>query len=200
MAKSAAESPLKRGIPGMVTALALTPSGGVTTRIECLLLSGRGRLVLTGNLVGEARDSCQVALSLARSRARRFGINPAEFLSTDVHFHVPEGLPAKDGPSAGLAMLVALVSAMTRQAVDPGLAFTGEISLSGKIHAISGLPEKSAAALKAGIRRVFAPQENVPEAGSLETEKKKGFEIVGVDHIDTVLEQVFGKVKNRQLR
>lgn len=200
MAKSPAESPLKRGVPGVVTALALTPSGGVTTSMECLLLSGRGRLILTGNLVGEAKDSCQVALSLARSRARRFGINPAEFLGTDVHFHVPEGLPAKDGPSAGLAMLVALVSAMTRKAVDPSLAFTGEISLSGKIHAISGLPEKSAAARKAGITRVFAPQENVLEAGSSGKDKKKGFEIAGVDHIDTVLEQVFGKAKTRRLR
>jgi ATP-dependent Lon protease len=193
------ESPLKRGLPGMVTALALTPSGGVTTQMECLLLSGRGRLILTGNLMGEARDSCQVALSLARSRARRFGINPAEFLSTDVHFHVPEGLPAKDGPSAGLAMLVALVSAMTRQAVDPSLAFTGEISLSGKIHAISGLPEKSTAALKAGVTRVYAPKDNVPEAGVLGKGKGKGFEIAGVDHIDTVLEQVFGKAKTRRL-
>jgi ATP-dependent Lon protease len=199
MAKSAMESPRKCGVPGVVTALALTPTGGVTTSIECLLLSGRGRLILTGNLVGEAKDSCQVALSLARSRARRFGINPAEFLRTDVHFHVPEGLPAKDGPSAGLAMLVALVSAMTRQAVDPGLAFTGEISLSGKIHAISGLPEKSAAALKAGVTRVYAPKDNVSEAGGLETKKKKGFEIAGVDHIDIVLEQVFGKVKTRRL-
>jgi len=187
MAKSAAESPLKRGIPGMVTALALTPSGGVTTRIECLLLSGRGRLVLTGNLMGEAKDSCQVALSLARSRARRFGINPAEFLRTDVHFHIPEGLSAKDGPSAGLAMLVALVSAMTRKVVNPGLAFTGEIPLSGKIHAISGLPEKSAAALKAGITCIYAPKENVSEAGSLGKEKEKGFEIAGVDHKDFLL-------------
>ena len=184
-----------QGIPGIATALAVTPAGGVTTRVECLLLSGRGRLIVTGNLVGEAKDSCQVALSLARSKARRFGINPAEFLRTDVHFHVPEGLPAKDGPSAGLAMFIALVSALTRKPVDSGIAFTGEISLFGKIEGITGLPEKAIAALQAGITRVYAPTANVSEAGHLVEDTKKKFDLVPVDHVDTVLTQVFGKTK-----
>ncbi len=187
-----------KGIPGVVTALALTPAGGVTTRVECLLLSGRGRLILTGNLVGEAKDSCQVALSLARSRARGFGINPNELLRTDVHFHVPDGLPAKDGPSAGLAMLVALVSAMTRTPVDPKIAFTGEISLSGKIEAIRGLPEKALAAFRAGVTRVYAPAENVSEAGSFPKEAKKNFELVAADQIDAVLALIFKKTKTRR--
>lgn len=181
----------------MVTALAVTPSGGVTTRVECLLLSGRGRLILTGNLIGEAKDSCQVALSLARSRAQRLGINPSEFQRTDVHFHVPEGLPSKDGPSAGLAMFIALVSAITREAVSSKLAFTGEISLSGKIEAISGLPEKATAAVRAGVTHVYAPRENLSEAKKFSKEAKKNLAVVAADDIDTVLSLVFKKNRTR---
>ena len=195
-ARPAKKTPAKnkaQGIPGIATALAVTPAGGVTTRVECLLLSGRGRLIVTGNLVGEAKDSCQVALSLARSKARRLGINPADFLRTDVHFHVPEGLPAKDGPSAGLAMFIALISALTRKAVDPRIAFTGEISLFGKVEGVTGLPQKAFAALQAGITRVYAPGENVSEAGHLVEDTKHEFDLVAVDHVDTVLTQVFGK-------
>lgn len=184
-------------IPGIVTALAVTPAGGVTTRVECLLLSGRGRLILTGNLIGEAKDSCQVALSLARSRAPSLGIDPSEFLRTDVHFHVPEGLPSKDGPSAGLAMFVALVSAMTHEPVDPKLAFTGEITLSGKIEAISGLSEKAVAAVKAGVTHIYAPRGNLSEAESFSKKAKRNLTLVAADHIDKVLAMVFKQTKAR---
>ncbi len=180
--------------PGMVTALALTPSGAITARVECLLLSGRGRLILTGNLKGEAKDSGQVALSLAISRAKRLGIDPAEFQRTDVHFHIP-GAPTKDGPSAGLAMLVALVSAMTRKPVDPGIAFTGELSLSGKILGVGGISEKVIAALQGGVTSVYAPTESISEMKKLPKKSQKGFKMIPADSIDSVLDLLFGKPK-----
>jgi ATP-dependent Lon protease len=179
--------------PGLVTGLAWTPVGGETLRVECSLLSGRGRLTLTGNLGDVMKESAHIALTLARQRAQRYGVDPALFHKTDVHLHVPEGAISKDGPSAGVAMVLALVSAMTRKPVDPRFAFTGEVSLSGKVHAVGGLPEKALAALEAGATRIGIPAENRPEAGELPREARKGLSIVLVDEIDGILETVFGK-------
>ncbi len=178
--------------PGMVTALAWTPAGGETLRVECALLSGKGKLLLTGQLGDVMKESAQLALTLARERARRFGVDPADFHKTDVHLHLPEGAISKDGPSAGVALLLALVSAMTRKPVDPRLAFTGEISLAGKIHAVGGLPEKTVAALQAGITRVCVPRENAPEIRELPAAAKRGLKILSVDHVDQALRLVFG--------
>ena len=180
-----------QNIPGIVNALALTPSGATIAQVECLLLSGRGKLILTGSLMGEARDAAQVALSLARVRARALGIDPADFLNTDVHFHIPAG-PAKDGPSVGLAMFVALVSAMIRKSVPSDTAFTGEISLSGKIHGIGGLPKKTLAAFEVGTKRLFIPQDNASETNALPVIVKQGLSVSLVDHVETVLLLVFG--------
>jgi ATP-dependent Lon protease len=183
--------------PGMVTALAWTPVGGETLRIECALLSGKGRLTLTGQLGDVMKESAQIALTLARIRARRFGVDPAEFQKTDVHLHVPEGSISKDGPSAGVAMLLAMISAMTHKAVDPRIAFTGEISLAGKIHSIGGLPEKAIAALQAGVTRICVPKENAPEVNELPKEAKRGLKVLSVDHVDEMLTMVYGKAKTR---
>lgn len=181
-------------IPGIVRALALTSSGAVAAHVECMLLSGRGRLILTGNLVGAARDSAQVALSLARSRALRLGVDPADFLRTDVHFHVAESLPAKDGPSAGLPLFIALISAMARVPVDSTLAFTGEISLSGLVHAVDGLQEKAAAARRAGLQTLCVPAENTREIGTAAKKPPRGLKIVSADHVDAALKIAFGKL------
>jgi ATP-dependent Lon protease len=177
--------------PGMVTGLAWTPVGGEILRVECTLLSGKGRLHLTGHLGEVMKESAQIALTLVRERARRYGVDPEVFHKTDIHLHVPEGSIPKDGPSAGIAMTLALVSAMTRQKVDPKIAFTGEVSLVGKIHAIGGLPEKSLAALQAGVVHVMVPAENNPEVRELPPEAKKGLKITQVDHIDEVLAALF---------
>jgi ATP-dependent Lon protease len=179
--------------PGIVTGLAWTAAGGETLRLECTLLSGRGKLTLTGNLGDVMKESAQIALTLARQRAQRFGIDPALFQKTDIHLHVPEGAIAKDGPSAGVPMVLALVSAMTRRPVDPRFAFTGEVSLSGNVHAVGGLPEKALAALQSGVTRIGLPRENAPEAGELPREAKKGLKVVLIDHVDQALEAVFGK-------
>jgi ATP-dependent Lon protease len=179
---------------GVVTGLAWTPVGGEILRVECTLLSGKGRLHLTGHLGEVMKESAQIALTLVRERARRYGVDPELFHKTDIHLHVPEGSIPKDGPSAGIAITLALVSAMTKQKVDPKIAFTGEVSLVGKIHAIGGLPEKSIAALQAGVTQVMVPQENNPEVRELPPEAKKGLKITLVDHIDDVLAALFKPV------
>lgn len=179
----------KTRTPGIVKALALTSSGALVAQVECLPLSGRGRLILTGNLVGEARDSAQLALSLARSRAKKFGIDPREFLDTDIHFHIP-GAPTKGGPSAGLALLVALISAMTHKPVDAGKAFTGELSLSGNILGVGGFPKKAKAALEAGVTTVFAPTENLSEMRKL-LPKRGSLKLIAADQIDDLLSLLF---------
>jgi ATP-dependent Lon protease len=176
---------------GVVTGLAWTPVGGEILRVECSLLSGRGRMHLTGNLGDVMKESGQIALTLARERARRYGIDPEIFHKTDIHLHVPEGAIPKDGPSAGVAMTLALLSAMTRQQVDARLAFTGEISLVGKIHAVGGLPEKTLAALQAGVKTVIVPAENNPEVRELPAEAKRGLVIEQAAHIDDLLAKLF---------
>ncbi len=177
--------------PGVVTGLAWTPVGGEILRVECTLLSGKGRLILTGHLGEVMKESAQIALTLVRERASRYGVDPAIFHKTDIHLHVPEGSIPKDGPSAGIAMTLALVSAMTKQIVDPKLAFTGEVSLVGKVHAIGGLPEKSLAALQAGVKTIMVPEENNPEIRELPPEAKKGLKIIPVAHIDDLLKKLF---------
>ena len=182
----------QRAIFGVANALALTSSGARVAQVECLLLSGHGKLILTGNLVGEARDAAQVALSLARTRARKFGIDPADFLRTDVHFHIPGGgIARKGGPSAGLAMFVALVSAMTRKPVDSTMAFTGEISLSGAVLPIDGVLKKIKAASQAGITRLFIPSDNASQAGKLPAASRKILNTVSIQSIDEAMEMIF---------
>jgi ATP-dependent Lon protease len=162
--------------------LALTRTGATAATVECLLLPGRGKLILTGNLVGSARDAAQVAVSLARARAKALKLDPALFLHTDIHFHVMDPLPAKGGPSIGLPMFVALVSALTRKPVDPTFAFTGELSLTGAVLPVEGIRAKLAAAKRAGAKRVYVPDGNEEEAG-----KAKGKpEAQPVQHVDSL--------------
>ncbi len=178
--------PVKSG-PGIVTGLAWTPLGGEILRLECALLSGRGRLHLTGKLGEVMKESAQIAVTLVRERASRYGVDPALFHKTDIHIHIPEGAIPKDGPSAGLAMVVALLSALTRRPVDPGIAMTGEVSLTGQVHAVGGLPEKMLAALQAGVKQVFLPADNKQEAKDLPAEARKGLRLIEADKLDTVL-------------
>jgi len=168
--------------------------------MECVLLSGNGKLIVTGNLGKEARDSAQVALTLARSRARRLGIPPADFLRTDVHFHVPGGPARKDGVSAGLAMYMALVSAITRKPLDPKTAFAGELSLSGKLYPAGGIFEKFSAAEMAGILHLLIPKADADELKA--ASRKEGTpNLVLIEHSDEALTFVFGKPKpGRKLR
>jgi ATP-dependent Lon protease len=181
--------PAKNG-PGVVTGLAWTPTGGSILRIECSPLSGRGKLTLTGNLGDVMKESAQIALTLTRERARRYGIDPEAFHKTDIHLHVPEGAIPKDGPSAGVAMTVAMLSAVTKKPIDPSVAMTGEVSLVGKVHAIGGLKEKALAALQAGVKTIFVPEENRPEVAELPEEARQGLQIVLMKHVDEVLKRL----------
>ncbi|HAP00053.1 MAG TPA: hypothetical protein DCQ83_08430 [Fibrobacteres bacterium] len=177
------------GIPGVAKTVALTSAGAIAAPVECLLLSGHGKLILTGNLVGEARDSAQVALSLARSRARTFGIDPADFLRTDVHIHIPGGgVARKGGPSAGLAMFVALVSAMIRKPVDPRMAFTGELSLTGEVLAVDGISKKARAAVAAGMTHLLIPHGNSLGTRGLTGKSAENLKIALVKTVDEALE------------
>ena len=184
---------LKDPRPGVVTGLAYTPVGGEILQIECTLLSGRGRLSLTGTLGDVMKESAQIALTLVRERARLFGIDPSVFRQTDIHIHIPEGAIPKDGPSAGIALTLALLSAVTRQPVDPTVAFTGEVSLTGRLHAIGGLTEKSIAALQAGVKTLHLPSENEKQIAELPIQVRKGIKIHRHEHIDEIIKALFKK-------
>lgn len=179
------------GRPGLITGLAWTSVGGELLHIECTLLSGRGRIQLTGKLGDVMKESAQIALTLVRERARRFGIDPEIFRKTDIHVHIPEGAIPKDGPSAGMALTLSLLSAFTRQQVPPQVAFTGEVSLTGRLHAIGGLNEKALAALEAGVQTLYLPKDNGKNVDELPPQVPKGIKIKLKAHIDEVIAELF---------
>lgn len=181
----------KKAMPGVVTGLAYTPVGGEILQIECTLLSGRGRLSLTGTLGDVMKESAQIALTLVRQRAMRFGVDPEIFRKTDIHIHIPEGATPKDGPSAGIALTLVLLSAFTRQVVPPEVAFTGEVSLTGRLHAIGGLTEKSIAALQAGVKTLYLPSDNERQLSELPAMVRKGLVIHRKEHIDEIIKALF---------
>lgn len=184
--------------PGVISGLAYTPVGGEILLIECTLLSGKGRLQLTGTLGDVMKESAQIALTLVRERSQRFGLDPQIFRQTDIHIHVPEGAVPKDGPSAGIALTLALLSAFTRQKVPARIAFTGEVSLTGQLHAIGGLTEKAIAALEAGVTDLYLPRENQKNASDLPVMVRKGLKIHLKNHIDEIIKALFQPVQHPQ--
>jgi ATP-dependent Lon protease len=172
---------------GMVTGLAWTEFGGDILTIEAVRMPGKGRMSITGNLKEVMKESISAANSYVRSRATEFGIRPTLFEKTDVHVHVPEGATPKDGPSAGVAMAVAMVSVLTGVPVHKDLAMTGEITLRGRVLAIGGLKEKLLAALRSGIKTVLIPEENAKDLADIPDNVKAGLEIVPVGTVDQVL-------------
>jgi len=173
---------------GMVTGLAWTEVGGDLLQVESTLIPGKGQLILTGQLGDVMKESASAALSVVRSRAQRLGIDPEFLQKQDVHLHVPDGATPKDGPSAGIAMTTALVSALTRVPVRADVAMTGEITLRGKVTAIGGLKEKLLAALRGGIRTVLIPEENRKDLVDLPKTVTQKLKIVPVRWIDEVLD------------
>ncbi|MEO1656580.1 MAG: endopeptidase La [Pseudomonadota bacterium] len=172
---------------GVVTGLAWTSVGGDILKIEGVTMPGKGRMTPTGNLKDVMKESVSAAASYVRSRAVEFGIKPPVFEKTDIHIHVPEGATPKDGPSAGVAMATAIVSALTGIPVRKDIAMTGEISLRGRVLAIGGLKEKLLAALRAGTKTVLIPQENEKDLADVPDSVKEGLEIIPVEHVDEVL-------------
>ena len=183
------------GHAGVITGLAWTSVGGEILTLECMLLSGKGHLMLTGKLGDVMKESAQIALSLVRERLHRFGIDPAIVKKTDIHIHVPEGAVPKDGPSAGIALTLALLSAFTRRPVAPDIAFTGEVSLTGDLLPIGGLNEKALAAQEAGVKTLYLPEGNKKDVAELPAPAKKGLKIHTKKHIDEIIKELFPKLK-----
>lgn len=173
---------------GAATGLAWTESGGDTLSIEVSLLSGSGKLTLTGSLGDVMKESAQAALSYIRSRAKTLNIAPDFNEKYDIHIHVPQGAIPKDGPSAGITMATALVSALTEIPVSREVAMTGEITLRGRVLPIGGLKEKSLSAHRAGIKKVLFPKDNVKDLEDVPESVRNDLQFVPVEHLDTVLE------------
>ncbi len=174
---------------GVVTGLAWTEVGGELLTIEGLMMPGKGKMTVTGNLRDVMKESISAAASYVRSRAIDFGIQPPLFDRRDIHVHVPEGATPKDGPSAGIAMATAVVSVMTGIPVRRDIAMTGEITLRGRVLPIGGLKEKLLAALRGGIRTVLIPEENAKDLADIPDNVKSGLEIVPVARMDDVLKR-----------
>jgi ATP-dependent Lon protease len=172
---------------GIVTGLAWTEFGGDILTIEAVKMPGKGRMSITGNLKEVMKESISAANSYVRARAAHFGIRPPMFEKTDVHVHVPEGATPKDGPSAGVAMAVAMISVLTGVPIRNDVAMTGEITLRGRVLPIGGLKEKLLAALRAGIKTVLIPKENEKDLADIPDNVKAGLEIVPVATVDEVL-------------
>lgn len=175
---------------GVVTGLAWTPAGGDVLFVEVSVIPGNGQLILTGQLGDVMKESARAALTYARSRATELGIESEVFQKSDIHIHVPAGAVPKDGPSAGITITSALVSALTKREVDKRIAMTGEVTLRGKVLPIGGVKEKLLAAQRAGVRKVLLPAENEIDLREVPAEAKEQLEIVLVKHMDEVLREL----------
>jgi ATP-dependent Lon protease len=172
---------------GVVTGLAWTEVGGELLTIEGVMMPGKGKMTVTGNLKEVMKESISAAATYVRSRCIDFGIKPPMFDTKEIHIHVPEGATPKDGPSAGIGMATAITSIMTGIPVRRDVAMTGEVTLRGRVLPIGGLKEKLLAALRGGIKKVLIPQENVKDLSELPDSIKNGLEIVPVSRMDEVL-------------
>ncbi len=173
---------------GAVTGLAWTEVGGELLTIEGVMMPGKGRMTVTGNLRDVMKESISAAASYVRSRSIDFGIEPPLFDKRDIHVHVPEGATPKDGPSAGIAMATAIVSLFTGIAIRRDIAMTGEVTLRGRVLPIGGLKEKLLAALRGGLKTVLIPEENAKDLIDIPASVKNGLEIIPVSRMDQVLQ------------
>ena len=173
---------------GLVRGLAYTEVGGEVLDVEVAVLPGSGKLELTGNLGDVMKESARAAVSYIRSRADRLGIDPDFYKNDDIHIHFPEGAVPKDGPSAGITVTIALISALTGTPVRGDVAMTGEITLRGRVLPIGGLREKTMAAFRAGVKTVILPAANEPDLEEIDQTVRAGLNFVPVDHADAALD------------
>ena len=177
----------RTAVPGVATGLAWTPVGGDILFIESARMPGNGKLILTGQLGDVMKESAQAALSLVKAQAAELGIDATLFDHSDIHVHVPAGAIPKDGPSAGVAMFVSLVSLMTRRAVRPDIAMTGEISLRGLVLPVGGIKEKTIAAARAGIRKVILPARNRRDLEDIPQSARSMLEFIWAERVSDAL-------------
>ncbi len=178
---------------GVATGLAWTEVGGEILNIEVTLMPGKGDLILTGQLGEVMQESAKIALSFARNKARLLPLDNDFFSSVDVHVHVPEGAIPKDGPSAGVSIATALVSAFFDIPVRRDVAMTGEVTLRGKVLPVGGINEKSVAALRAGVKKLLLPKGNEKNIKELPEEVRKNLKIQVVETMDDVVETALAK-------
>src|SRR5437764_6648254 len=178
------EVAMRTSVPGVATGLAWTPVGGDILFIEATRIPGSGRLILTGQLGEVMRESAQAALSIVKNRAVSFGIDPSRFEKSDIHVHVPAGAIPKDGPNAGVAMFMALVSLMSERTIRSDTAMTGEISLRGLVLPVGGIKEKVVAAHSAGIKRVMLPARNRKDFEDIPQQVREQLEFVWLERLD----------------
>jgi ATP-dependent Lon protease len=174
---------------GIVTGLAWTEMGGELLTTEATVMPGKGKLIITGKLGEVMQESAQAAMSYVRSRADRFGIDRRFSETCDIHIHLPEGAIPKDGPSAGVTMATALVSALTKIPVRRDVAMTGEITLRGRVLPIGGLKEKTLAAHRAGMKTVLIPKENRKDLRDIPKRIRDQLRIIPVEYVDDVLRE-----------
>jgi len=182
-----AEVAMRSGIPGVATGLAWTPVGGDILFIEAARMPGSGRLTLTGQLGDVMKESAQAALTLVKARSRELGVAAEVLEKSDIHVHVPAGATPKDGPSAGVAMFVALSSLLTGRSVRNDVAMTGEISLRGLVLPIGGVKEKVLAALRAGITTVMLPERNKRDLEDIPADAREQLKFVWLENVDQAI-------------
>lgn len=173
---------------GLVRGLAYTSVGGEVLDVEVSVVDGSGKLELTGNLGDVMKESAHAAVTYIRSRAAVLGIDPDFYKNKDIHIHFPEGAVPKDGPSAGITVCIALISALTGTQVRHDVAMTGEITLRGRVLPIGGLREKTMAAYRSGVRTVIIPSDNAPDLEEIDQTIRRGLNFVTTDHVDKVLD------------
>ncbi len=176
---------------GVITGLAYTEYGGDILPIEVTYFKGKGGLVLTGKLGDVMKESATIALDYVKANAEKYHIDPQLFIDNDIHIHVPEGAVPKDGPSAGVAMTLAIISALSKSPVSPDIALTGEVTLRGNALPIGGLREKSLAALRSGIKTIIVPKENKKDVDELPNEVKESLKILYMKDVDDAHKVVF---------
>ena len=176
---------------GIVRGLAWTSVGGDTLQIEVNIMPGDGKLQMTGQMGDVMKESAQIALTYVRSVASSYGVDKDFFKTHDIHLHIPEGAVPKDGPSAGITMATAMLSAVTGKKVKASVAMTGELTLRGRVLPIGGLKEKTLAARMAHMKTVLVPEKNRPDMAELSKEITKGMKIVYVKHMDEVVREAF---------
>ena len=178
---------------GLVTGLAWTSVGGETLEVEVNVMDGSGKLELTGNLGDVMKESAHAALSYIRANAQKLGIAPDFYKTKDIHVHFPEGAVPKDGPSAGVTVCTAMVSALTGVTVRRDVAMTGEISLRGRVLRIGGLKEKTMAALRHGVRTVIIPKDNERDLEEIDQTVRRQLNFISAQTVDTVLEAALNR-------
>jgi ATP-dependent Lon protease len=192
---------IKKPLPaGVATGLAWTEVGGELLSIEVTVLSGSGKLSPTGKLGDVMKESAHAALSYVRSRAKGFGLENDFYQKTDIHIHIPEGAVPKDGPSAGITMAIAMVSALTNNPLRHDVAMTGELTLTGKVLPIGGLKEKCLAAYREGILKIILPKENEKDISEIPDKIKKKMKFYPVSNIDEAMKHAFDKKINPRLK